>query len=94
MSVISLAAYRQQSLLEKLRNHQAELSEAYRRKSFVLDIPDQLLDEVQRTLSPDERLDYEHALEMAWAASRHSDDDMSYAHAVLYHAVRILEGRK
>jgi hypothetical protein len=94
MTVVGLAQFRQQSLLDKLRSKQAELIEVYRRKAEVQEISDQLIEEIKATLSADEWRSYSHGLDECWSAARYSEDDLSYANSVLYEAIKQLEKRK
>jgi hypothetical protein len=94
MSVIVLGEHREQTLLAKLRSKQAEMVEVYKRKCDVQDIGDKLIDDIKATLSEDEWRDYGHRLDECWEAARHSDDDMSYAFAVLHEAIKTLEAKE
>jgi hypothetical protein len=93
MSIVVLAEHRQQTLLEKLREKQAEMIEVYRRKNEVQEISDKLIDEIKREFTYDEWCAYGGRLDEVWEAARHSDDDMSYAFAVLHEAIKALEKR-
>ena len=100
-SVISLGerraqvqAQQEQMLISRLRAKQAELVEVYKRKNHVQEISDKLIDEIKREFSADEWRAYGHRLDEVWNAARHSDDEMSYTAAVLYEAIKTLEGRR
>jgi hypothetical protein len=94
MSVTVLAEHRQQTLLAKLREKQAQLVDVYKRQSAVQEIGDKLIDEIKSQFSDDEWRAYGHRLDEVWEAAQHSDDDMSYTFAVLREAIKTLEAKR